>query len=69
MSDMNDNDMGSEVGSLVVASKVKQIVKDHGLQTSGDAIDALNKRVKDLVEDAVKRARDNKRATVKPWDI
>jgi len=69
MSDMNDNDMGSDVGSLVVASKVKQIIKDKGLQTAGDAIDALNKRVHAIVEDAVTRAQANKRATVKPQDV
>ena len=65
MSEMNE----TEAGSLVVASRVKQIVSAKGLQTSSDAIDALNKRVLALVEDAVSRAQANKRATVKPQDI
>ena len=69
MSDMTDNEMGSEIGSLVVASKVKAIVRDKGLQTSADAIDALNKRVHQLIDDAVERAKLNKRATVKPQDV
>ena len=65
MSEMQE----TEAGSLVVASRVKQIVTAKGLQTSSDAIDALNKRVIALVEDAVARAQANKRATVKPQDI
>lgn len=65
MSEMQE----TEAGSLVVASRVKQIVTAKGLQTSSDAIDALNKRVAALVEDAVARAQANKRATVKPQDI
>lgn len=65
MSEMQE----TEAGSLVVASRVKQIVTAKGLQTSSDAIDALNKRVVALVEDAVARAQANKRATVKPQDI
>jgi histone H3/H4 len=68
--DMNETDAGSsDVGSLVVASKVKAIVKEKGLQTSSDALDALNKRVHALIEDAVERAKANKRSTVKPQDV
>ena len=59
----------SEMDSLVVASKVKAIIKEKGCQTAGDAIDALNKRVLAIVEDAVVRAQDNKRSPVKPQDI
>ena len=67
---MNEAEAGSsDVGSLVVASKVKAIIKDKGLQTSGDSLDALNKRVHALLDDAVARAQANKRATVKPQDI
>lgn len=65
MSDMPE----IESGSLVVASRVKQIVSSKGLQTSSDAIDALNKRIVGIIEDAVTRAQANKRATVKPQDI
>jgi histone H3/H4 len=65
MSDMPE----TEAGSLVVASRVKQIVSSKGLQTSSDAIDALNRRIVSIIEEAVQRAKDNKRATVKPQDI
>ena len=71
MSDDNmvDSDSGSDIGSLVVASKVKAVIRDKGLQTSSDALDALNKRVHELLDQAVARAQANKRATVKPQDI
>jgi histone H3/H4 len=63
------SDMNEEVRSLVVASKVKEVIKDKGLQTAGEAIDALNKRVLAIVEEAVTRAQANKRATVKAQDF
>ena len=59
----------SELESLVVASKVKSVIKEKGLQTSSDALDALNKRVLSILEEAVVRAQANKRSTVKPQDI
>ena len=59
----------SELESLVVASKVKAIIKDKGCQTAGEALDALNKRVYAIIEEAVSRAQANKRSTVKPQDV
>jgi histone H3/H4 len=57
------------VEPLVVASKVKAIIKEHGCQTSSDALDALNEHVHALLQKAVGRAKENKRSTVKPQDI
>jgi len=54
---------------LVVQSKVKEYIKGKGCQTSATAIEALSKRVKDLLNDAVERAKSNNRATVKDRDI
>ena len=61
--------MSSEIESLVVASKVKAIIKEKGCQTSAEALDALNRRVLTIVEEAVGRAQANKRSTVKPQDV
>lgn len=55
--------------SLVVASKVKAVIKEKGCQTSTDALEALNQRVHSLLADAVGRAQANKRSTVKPQDL
>ena len=57
------------VESLVVASKIKAIIKEKGCQTSSDALEALNKRVHDVLDEAVNRAKANKRSTVKQQDI
>lgn len=54
---------------LLVASKVKEAIKDKGCNTSGDAIDALNGWVHWLIEQAAKRADANGRKTVKGHDF
>ena len=54
---------------LVVASKVKAHIKDKGLMTSADAIEALSDKVYALLNDAAKRTKANRRSTVKPQDL
>ena len=54
---------------LVVASKVKEYVKGKGCHTSADAIGALSSKVEALLNDATKRAKANRRTTVKDQDI
>ncbi|MDO8526689.1 MAG: hypothetical protein Q7T03_03265 [Deltaproteobacteria bacterium] len=54
---------------LVVQSKIKEYIKKKGCQTSATAIDALSKKVEQLLTDAVERAKSNNRATVKDRDI
>lgn len=55
--------------TLVVVSKVKEYVKTKGLQTSETAVDALSDSVRELLDKAVERAKDNGRQTVKDRDI
>ena len=54
---------------LVVGSKVKDVVKSSGCQSSGDLIEAISHKVHDIVEAAVARAKGNGRATVRPYDL
>lgn len=54
---------------LVVQSKVKELIKKSGCNTSGDAIGALSKSVEGLVKAAVARAKANNRKTVQDRDI
>lgn len=54
---------------LLVASKVKQMIKDAGCNTAGDALDGLNELVARLVEQAAKRASENGRKTVRAHDF
>jgi len=54
---------------LVVASKVKTYIKSKQMQTSSDAITALSDKVCVILDDAVTRAKANRRSTVKPQDL
>ena len=54
---------------LLVASKVKEAIKDKGCNTSSDALDSLNMWVHWLLNQAAKRAEANGRKTVKGHDI
>lgn len=55
--------------TIVVVSKVKEYVKSKGLQTSETAVDALSNVVRELLDKAIERAKDNGRQTVKNRDI
>ena len=54
---------------LLVASKVRQLIKDAGCNTAGDALDGLNAYVGWLVVQATKRAAQNGRKTVRAHDF
>jgi hypothetical protein len=53
--------------SLIVRSKVKASVK--GMRFAGDFFNALDKKVDAVIKEAAKRAKDNGRATVRPYDL
>jgi histone H3/H4 len=54
---------------MLVASKVKGMIKDAGFNTAGDALDGLNAIVAELVSQATKRAGENGRKTVRSYDF
>ena len=54
---------------LVVVSKVKDYIKEQGLQTSETAVESLSNAVRELIDKAIARAKDNGRQTVKDRDI
>lgn len=54
---------------LLVASKVRQMLKDADCNTAGDALDGLNGYVGWLVMQAAKRAKANNRKTVRAHDF
>jgi histone H3/H4 len=56
--------------SLVVASKVKKLIKDEaGLSTSSQAIDQLTLRVQTICLRAIEKAKEDKRKTVMDRDF
>jgi histone H3/H4 len=52
---------------IVVKAKIKELTGDYNV--AGDFADALNKKVEQMVKDAVTRAEANGRKTVMPKDI
>ena len=61
--------MADEAPMVVVASRVKAIVKDQGLRADGNLADAVNEKVICLIKAAAGRAKANKRGTVRPQDL
>jgi len=55
--------------SYVVASKVKDLLKQQGMMCSGDLCDAASKILGDAVTKAAARAKENGRKTVRACDL
>ena len=55
--------------NVVVGSKVKEAIKAKGLRASGDIVEAVNAEVLGMLGKAVERCVDNKRGTVRPYDL
>lgn len=55
--------------SHVVVSQVKETVKKHEMNCGGDLCEALDKKVEQLLADAVSRAKSNDRKTVRAGDL
>jgi histone H3/H4 len=53
--------------TIIVKTKLKELVK--GYNVSGDFAEALDVKVKALIQDAMKRAEGNNRKTVMAKDI
>ena len=52
---------------VVVKAKIKDVAKD--CNVAGDMAEALDKKARDMITDAVKRAEDNGRKTVMAKDV
>ena len=58
--------------NLVVRTQVKEILKESGLgldNLSGDFMDRLDEKTKQLILDAAKRAKENGRRTIMGKDV
>lgn len=53
--------------NIVVKAKIKEVAS--GYNIAGDFADAIDKRVRTLIKDAVKRAEGNNRKTVMAKDL
>lgn len=61
--------MAAEQEILVVGSKVKALISEAGMRSDGGLIAAVSSKVEQLLKEAVVRAKDNGRATVRPSDL
>ena len=61
--------MAKKMEALVIASKVKSILKKGKCNTAGDALDGLNAVVYWYLDQAAKRAKANGRKTVRAHDF
>jgi len=59
---------GGKKEILVVASKVRDYVKNNGCNTSGEFISELSNAVHCIIDKAIGRAQDNGRKTVQAKD-
>ena len=60
---------GAPKEMLLVASKVREMLKSAGCNTAGDALEGLNGYVGWLISQAAKRASENGRKTVRAHDF
>jgi hypothetical protein len=64
------NGGGKKHEVLVVGTKVKDVVKAAGCQSSGELIEGISEKVHELLTHAIARAKANGgRKTVRPYDL
>lgn len=61
--------MAEDRPSLIVVSKAKEYIKSQGCIVSADTLTELNNKVYELLNAAAKRTKDNKRTTMRPYDL
>jgi histone H3/H4 len=55
--------------TFFVKSAVKEFAKSHDMMVGSDAYDAINQRVGELLMAAAGRCKENKRKTLKAYDL
>jgi len=54
---------------VVVGSKVKEVIKEAGLRSDGELVQAISNKVHEMLESAIGRCKNNSRSTVRPHDL
>ena len=54
---------------VVVGSKVKEVIREAGLRSDGELVQAVSDKVYEMLDEAIERARANRRGTVRPYDL
>jgi len=61
--------MAKKRDSLVVTSKIKAYIKSKKMMTSSEAVGAINDAVYCMLDNAIGRAKANRRSTVRARDL
>jgi len=54
---------------VVVGSKIKEVIKDAGLRSDGELVQAVSDKVHEILTEAIERCKGNNRSTVRPYDL
>lgn len=54
---------------IVVSAKIKEVVRNAGLRSDGELVQAVSEKVHKLLDEAILRAQSNKRGIVRPYDL
>lgn len=54
---------------VVVGSKIKEVIKDAGLRSDGELVQAVSDKVHEMLSEAIERCKGNNRSTVRPYDL
>jgi len=54
---------------VVVGSKVKEVIKEAGLRSDGELVQAVSDKVHLMLGAAARRCKSNGRSTVRPYDL
>ena len=54
---------------VVVGSKVKDVVREAGLRSDGELVQAVSEKVHEILQAAINRCTNNGRSTVRPYDL
>lgn len=57
------------VESFLVGARVRGYISNHGLKVADESVDELNRRVRDMLDEAISRTKANKRLTLRPHDF
>jgi len=61
--------MAKKRESLIVTSKVKAHIRSKKMMTASEAVEAINNAVYSLLDNAIARAKANRRSTVRAQDL
>ncbi len=55
--------------NFINVSKIKDYIKQKNCEISIETLDAINEKVRQIIDEAIFRTRSNKRITVRPYDL